>query len=147
MINDLLNWIDNNIMWGPAMIIFLLGTHIYLTFKTGFVQKSVFKGIKESLKTDDSHKGDLSIFGSLMTALSSTIGTGNIIGVGTAITVGGPGAVFWTWIGGIFGIATKYAESYIAVKYRRKESDGTYMGGAMTAFEHLNKPTMGKIFA
>ena len=147
MINDLLNWIDNNIMWGPAMIIFLLGTHIYLTFKTGFVQKSVFKGIKESLKTDDSHKGDLSIFGSLMTALSSTIGTGNIIGVGTAITVGGPGAVFWTWIGGIFGIATKYAESYIAVKYRRKESDGTYTGGAMTAFEHLNKPTMGKIFA
>ncbi len=147
MINDLLNWIDNNIMWGPAMIIFLLGAHIYLTFKTGFVQKSVFKGIRESLKADDSHKGDLSIFGSLMTALSSTIGTGNIIGVGTAITVGGPGAVLWTWIGGIFGIATKYAESYIAVKYRRKEADGTYMGGAMTAFEHLNKPVLGKIFA
>ena len=147
MINNVLSWIDNNIMWGPVMIIFLLGTHIYLTFKTGFVQKTVFKGIAASLRKDDSSKGDLSIFGSLMTALSSTIGTGNIIGVGTAITVGGPGAVFWTWIGGIFGIATKYAESYIAVKYRRKESDGTYMGGAMTAFEHLNKPLMGKIFA
>ena len=147
MINEALTWFDNNIMWGPIMIIFLLGTHIYLTYKTGFVQKSVFKGIKESLKTDSSNKGDLSIFGSLMTALSSTIGTGNIIGVGTAITVGGPGAVLWTWIGGIFGIATKYVESFIAVKYRRKEKDGTYMGGAMTAFEHLNKPLMGKIFA
>ena len=145
--NELLTWIDNNIMWGPAMIIFLLGTHIYLTFKTGFVQKSVFKGIKESLRGDGSQKGDLSIFGSLMTALSSTIGTGNIIGVGTAVAVGGPGAVLWTWIGGVFGIATKYAESFIAVKYRRKEEDGTYLGGAMTAFEHLNKPLMGKIFA
>ena len=147
MINDLLNWIDNNIMWGPAMIIFLLGTHIYLTFKTGFVQKSVFKGIKESLKTDDSHKGDLSIFGSLMTALSSTIGTGNIIGVGTAITVGGPGAVFWTWLAGFLGIATKYAETFIAVKYRRKKEDGSYLGGAMCALEHLNKPLLAKLFA
>ena len=145
--NDLLVWIDNNIMWGPAMIIFLLGTHIYLTFKTGFVQKKVLKGVKESLKNEDHKNGDLSVFGSLMTALSSTIGTGNIIGVGTAIAIGGPGSVFWTWIGGIFGIATKYAESFIAVKYRRKEADGSYLGGAMTAFEHLNMPAWGKIFA
>lgn len=145
--NEILNWIDNNIMWGPAMIIFLLGTHIYLTFKTGFVQKAVFKGIKESLRKDNSSKGDLSIFGSLMTALSSTIGTGNIIGVGTAIAIGGPGSVFWTWIGGLFGIATKYAESFIAVKYRKKDENGSYIGGAMTAFEHLNMPVWGKIFA
>ena len=143
----LLNWIDNNIMWGPLMILFLLGTHIYLTFKTGFIQKEVFKGVGESLKKDASEKGDLSIFGSLMTALSSTIGTGNIIGVGTAITIGGAGAVFWTWIGGIFGIATKYCESYIAVKYRRRRKDGSYMGGAMTAFEHLKMPLMAKVFA
>ena len=74
-----------------------------------------------------------------MTALSSTIGTGNIIGVGTAIYFGGPGAVLWTWIGGIFGIATKYAESYIAVKHRVKHSNGEYSGGAMTVFEHLGK--------
>ena len=147
MINEVLLWIDNNIMWGPAMIIFLLGTHIYFTFKTRFVQKKVFEGIKESLKSDDSENGDLSVFGSLMTALSSTIGTGNIIGVGTAVVVGGPGAVLWTWIGGLFGIATKYAESFIAVKYRKKNEDGSYMGGAMTAFEHLNMPVMGKIFA
>ena len=145
--NEILLWIDDNIMWGPAMIIFLLGTHIYLTFKTKFVQKKVFQGIVYSLKGDGSQKGDLSIFGSLMTALSSTIGTGNIIGVGTAIAIGGPGAVFWTWIGGIFGIATKFAESFIAVKYRRKLDDGTYMGGAMTAFEHLKMPGMGKVFA
>ena len=145
--NDLLVWIDNNIMWGPVMIVFLLGTHIYLTFKTGFIQKRVFKGIRESLRNEDSKKGDLSVFGSLMTALSSTIGTGNIIGVGTAIAIGGPGSVFWTWIGGIFGIATKYAESFIAVKYRRKEADGSYLGGAMTAFEHLGMPVWGKIFA
>jgi AGCS family alanine or glycine:cation symporter len=145
--NDLLVWIDNNIMWGPVMIVFLLGTHIYLTFETGFIQKRVFKGIRESLRNEDSKKGDLSVFGSLMTALSSTIGTGNIIGVGTAIAIGGPGSVFWTWIGGIFGIATKYAESFIAVKYRRKEADGSYLGGAMTAFEHLGMPVWGKIFA
>ena len=145
--NEILNWIDSNIMWGPAMILFLLGTHIYLTYKTGFVQKEVFKGIGISLRKDPSDKGDLSVFGSLMTALSSTIGTGNIIGVGTAITIGGAGAVFWTWIGGIFGIATKYAESFIAVKYRQKKKDGSYMGGAMTAFEHLHMPLMAKIFA
>ena len=145
--NDILTWIDNNIMWGPAMIVFLLGTHIYLTYKTGFVQKYVFRGIRESLGFDTDKKGDLSVFGSLMTALSSTIGTGNIIGVGTAVVAGGPGAVFWTWIGGLFGIATKYAESFIALKYRRKEKDGSYMGGAMTAFEHLGLPFMGKLFA
>jgi AGCS family alanine or glycine:cation symporter len=145
--NDILLWIDNNIMWGPLMIVFLLGTHIYLTYKTGFIQKRVFKGITESLRSDASKKGDLSVFASLMTALSSTIGTGNIIGVGTAVAAGGPGAVLWTWIGGIFGIATKYSESFIAVKYRKKQEDGSYMGGAMTAFEHLKRPVMGKVFA
>ena len=145
--SELLDFIDSKIMWGPAMIIFLLGTHIYLTFKTGIVQKKVFKGIKLSLQNEKSDKGNLSVFGSLMTALSSTIGTGNIIGVGTAIVTGGPGAVLWTWIGGIFGIATKYAESYIAVKYRRKQENGEYIGGAMTAFEHLNKPLLAKLFA
>ena len=100
--NDVLIWIDNNIMWGPVMILFLLGTHVFLTIQTGFIQKKVFQGVKESLRSDGSDKGDLSIFGSLMTALSSTIGTGNIIGVGTAVVTGGPGAVLWTWIGGIF---------------------------------------------
>lgn len=145
--NKILNIIDSKIMWGPVMIVFLLGSHIYLTYKTGFVQKHLGKGIKLSLTKENSDKGDLSVFGSLMTALSSTIGTGNIVGVGTAIVMGGPGAVFWTWIGGIFGIATKYAESYIAVKHRVKHSNGQYSGGAMTAFEKMNKPFMAKLFA
>ena len=137
----------NDIMWGIPMILFLFGTHLYLTYKTRFVQRKVFKGIKLSLNGDNKGKGDLSIFGSLMTALSSTVGTGNIIGVGTAITLGGPGAVLWTWLGGIFGIATKYAESFIAVKHRRKNADGSYIGGAMIAFEYLKKPVLAKIFA
>ena len=145
--NNILNWIDSNIMWGPAMIIFLLGSHIFLTYKTGFVQKYIRRGIRLSVSKNEGDKGDLSVFGSLMTALSSTIGTGNIVGVGTAIVMGGPGAVFWTWIGGIFGIATKYAESYIAVKHRVKHSNGQYSGGAMTAFEKMNKPFMAKLFA
>lgn len=144
---EFLSWFDEKIMWGPAMIVFLLGSHIFLTVVTGFVQRYTFKGIKLSLQKENSEKGDLSIFGSLMTALSSTIGTGNIVGVGTAIILGGPGAVLWTWIGGVFGIATKYAESYTAVKYRRKLSSGRYLGGAMVTFEKLNKPVLAKIFA
>ena len=142
-----LSWIDDNIAWGIGMIVFLLGTHIYMTYKTGFIQRYVFKGIKLSVTKDDSSKGDLSVFGALMTALSSTIGTGNIIGVGTAIISGGPGAIFWTWIGGLFGIATKYAETWAAVKYRKLHSNGLYSGGAMVAFEKLKKPGLAKIYA
>ena len=137
----------DGIMWGLPMIIFLLGSHIIITIVTRFVQKYTFKGIKLSLQKESGGSGDLSVFGALMTALSSTIGTGNIIGVGTAIYLGGPGAVFWTWIGGIFGIATKYAESYIAVKHRVKHSNGEYSGGAMTVFEDLNKKGLAKLFA
>ena len=136
----------NDIFWGVPMIVFLVGAHLYLTWKTRFVQRKVFKGIKLSIRKEEGGKGDVSIFGALTTALASTVGTGNIIGVGTAITVGGPGAVLWTWIGGIFGIATKYAETYIAVKYRRKKEDGSYVGGAMTALDHLHKPFLSKFF-
>ena len=144
--SDILNFVNNNIMWGPLMIVALFGTHLFFTFKTGFVQKYVFKGVVKSFSKEKG-KGDISVFSSLMTALSSTIGTGNIIGVGTAIVAGGPGAVFWTWIGGFFGIATKYAETLIAVKYRKKLDDGSYMGGAMTAFEHLGKKKLAIAFA
>ena len=146
VITNVINEIDGAI-WGLPMIIFLLGSHIVLTFVTKFVQRYTFKGIKLSLRNDKGGEGDLSVFGALMTALSSTIGTGNIIGVGTAIYFGGPGAVFWTWIGGIFGIATKYAESYIAVKHRVKHSNGEYSGGAMTVFESLGKKGLAKFFA
>ena len=137
----------DSVMWGLPMLVFLLGSHIIITIVTKFVQKYTFKGIKLSLQKENGGSGDMSVFGALMTALSSTIGTGNIIGVGTAIYLGGPGAVFWTWIGGIFGIATKYAESYVAVKHRVKHSNGEYSGGAMTVFEDLNKRGLAKLFA
>lgn len=136
----------NGLLWGIPMIIFLVGAHLYLTYKTKFVQRKVFTGIKESVKNENNGKGDVSVFGALSTALASTVGTGNIIGVGTAITLGGPGAVLWTWIGGIFGIATKYAETYIAVKHRQRREDGTYVGGAMTALDYLKKPFLSKFF-
>ncbi len=137
----------NDILWGPPMIILLTGTHLWITWKTGFVQKFIFKGIKLSVSKDPDAQGDISPFAALTTALASTIGTGNIIGVATAIVSGGPGAVFWTWVVGIFGIATKYAESLIAIKYRKKMDDGSYIGGAMTALEHLNLKPLGIAFA
>ena len=145
-ITSIINIIDNNI-WDPWMLYILLGTHIVLTVYTKGIQRYTFKAIKLSLKKENGGSGDLSVFGALMTALSSTIGTGNIISVGIAIFIGGPGAVFWTWIGGIFGIATKYAETYIAVKHRVKHSNGEYSGGAMIVFEKYNLKSLAKIFA
>ena len=124
-----------DIVWGVPMILLLLGTHIYLTYKTGFIQRKVPLGIKLSITKDNGSAGDVSQFQALTTALASTIGTGNIIGVGTAVYLGGPGAVFWCWITGVFGIATKYAESLIGVKYRVQSKDGRMLGGAMYALE------------
>ena len=114
----------DDFVWGWGMIALLLGTHLFLTVRTGFIQrKTITKGIRLSVAKEEGADGEVSQFGALATALASTIGTGNIIGVGTAIALGGPGAVFWCWITGIFGIATKYAESLIAVKYRVKTED------------------------
>ena len=137
-----------DIVWGVPMILLLLGTHIYLTYKTGFIQRKVPLGIKLSITKDDSSAGDVSQFQALTTALASTIGTGNIIGVGTAVYLGGPGADFWCWITGVFGIATKYAESLISVKYRVQSKDGRMLGGAMYALERgLNMKKMAVAFA
>ncbi len=137
-----------DIVWGVPMILLLLGTHIYLTYKTGFIQRKVPLGIKLFITKDDSSAGDVSQFQALTTALASTIGTGNIIGVGTAVYLGGPGAVFWCWITGVFGIATKYAESLISVKYRVQSKDGRMLGGAMYALERgLNMKKMAVAFA
>lgn len=137
-----------DIVWGLPMIILLLGTHLYLTYKTGFIQRKVPLGIKLSITKDSSAKGDVSQFQALTTALASTIGTGNIIGVGTAIYLGGPGAVFWCWLTGVFGIATKYAESVIGVKYRVQSKDGRMLGGAMYALERgLNMKWLAIAFA
>ena len=138
----------NDFLWGWFKIILLLGTHIFLTIRTKFVQRKTFKAVKLSVTKDPDSDGDISPFQALATALASTIGTGNIIGVGTAIALGGPGAVFWCWLTGVFGIATKYSESLIGVKYRVKTSDGRMLGGAMYALERGFKfKTLGKILA
>lgn len=138
----------NDFLWGWFMIILLLGTHIFLTIRTKFVQRKTFKAIKLSVTKDPDSDGDISPFQALATALASTIGTGNIIGVGTAIALGGPGAVLGCWLTGVFGIATKYSESLIGVKYRVKTSDGRMLGGAMYALERGFKfKTLGKILA
>lgn len=138
----------NDILWGAPMLILLFGTHLFLTIRTGFIQRKTFKGIRLSVTKDEDEDGDISQFGALTTALASTIGTGNIIGVGTAIALGGPGAVFWCWLTGVFGIATKYSESLIAVKYRVKSKDGRMMGGAMYALDRgLHMKWLAVLFA
>lgn len=137
----------DDVIWGWWLIILLFGTHIFMTFKTGFIQwKTITKGIRLSVTKDHKAEGEVSNFGALTTALAATIGTGNIVGVGTAIALGGPGAVFWCWLSGVFGIATKYAESLIAVKYRVKKRDGRMQGGAMYALSGgLKWQPLGKI--
>lgn len=126
----------SNLLWGWPMIILLLGTHIYLTIILRFPQRHIFKAIRLSIKRDHEATGDVSQFASLATALAATIGTGNIIGVATAITLGGPGAVLWCWLTGVFGISTKYAEGLLAVKYRKKKEDGKIIGGPMFVLEY-----------
>ena len=133
-INDLLSDISS-FLWGWPMIILLLGTHLFLTVRLRFPQRHIFKAIKLSVKRDPDATGDVSQFSSLATALAATIGTGNIIGVATAIALGGPGAVLWCWLTGVFGIATKYAEGLLAIKYREKKPDGKIIGGPMYALE------------
>lgn len=125
-------------LWGIPMILLLFGTHLFLTFKTGGIQRYMGKAIKMTLKSS-SAGGDISNFSALMVAMAATVGTGNIIGVGTAIALGGPGAVFWCWLTGVFGIATKYAEALLSVKYRYKTSDGTMIGGPMVVIERALK--------
>jgi AGCS family alanine or glycine:cation symporter len=117
------------------MITLLLGTHLFLTIRLRFPQRKLGTAIKLSVKKDKSAAGDVSQFGALATALAATIGTGNIIGVATAIALGGPGAVLWCWLTGVFGIATKYSEGLLAIKYRVKTKRGKMLGGPMYALE------------
>lgn len=133
-INDFLSAVSS-FLWGWPMIIMLLGTHIYLTFRLHFPQRKIFTAIRLSVSRDKGASGDVSQFGALATALAATIGTGNIIGVATAVALGGPGAVLWCWLTGVFGISTKYAEGLVAVKYRVKTKDGRMLGGPMYALE------------
>lgn len=125
----------SEVIWSWPMIIILLGTHIYLTIRLRFPQRKIFTAIKISLHSDKKSTGDVSQFAALATALAATIGTGNIIGVATAISLGGPGAVFWCWITGVLGIATKYSEGLLAIKYRVTNEKGEMSGGPMYALE------------
>lgn len=125
----------NSIIWGWPMIILLIGTHIYLTIRLRFPQRKIFTAIKLSVTPDKNSIGEVSQFGALTTSLAASIGTGNIIGVATAISLGGPGAVFWCFMSGVLGIATKYGEGLLAIKYRTKNENGEIVGGPMYALE------------
>ena len=133
-LNDILAQISGW-LWGWPMIIMLLGTHLYLTVRLRFPQRMIFTAIRLSVQKDPGASGDVSQFHSLATALAATIGTGNIVGMATAIALGGPGAVLWCWLTGVFGISTKYAEGLLAIKYRVKGADGNMQGGPMYALE------------
>lgn len=138
----------SGLMWGPWLLILLFGTHIFLTFKLRLVQRLiVFKGIPFTFKRTKG-KGEISPFSSLMTSLAATVGTGNLVGVSAAVAAGGPGAVLWMWLTGVFGMATKYAESFLSVKYRVERKDGSFQGGAMVVLEHrLGKKGLAIFFA
>ena len=125
----------SSLLWGWPTIVLLLGTHLFLTFRLRIPQRKLFTGIRLSIKKDDKAQGDVSQFGALSTALAATIGTGNIVGVATAVSLGGPGAVLWCWLTGIFGMSTKYAEALLAVKYRVQANDGHTYGGPMYVLE------------
>ncbi|MGY2575958.1 alanine/glycine:cation symporter family protein [Vibrio sp. C8] len=149
-LQSLLQTIDNFI-WGPPLLILLVGTGIYFTFRLGLLQfrhlptalKMVFSKDKSSNK-----EGDVSSFAALCTALSATIGTGNIVGVATAIKVGGPGALFWMWLAAVFGMATKYAECLLAVKYRKTDANGQMVGGPMYYLQYgVGSKTLAVLFA
>ncbi|MEO8353717.1 MAG: sodium:alanine symporter family protein [Chthoniobacteraceae bacterium] len=135
-------------VWGLPLIILLFGTHLFLTFRLGFIQRFIGQMIRLSVKKDEGGQGDVSHFGALTTALAATIGTGNIFGVAGAVVIGGPGAVLWMWLTGVFGIATKYAEAVLSVKYRVTTDDGRTVGGPMYVLERgMNAKWLGMIFA
>lgn len=126
----------NNFLWGIPLPVLLFGAHIYFTIHLKGVQKHIGRAIRLSFIPDRKAEGDLSGFAALSATLAATIGTGNIIGISTAIALGGPGAIFWCWLTGVLGMATTYAECFLGVLYRRRTSDGTFLGGPMYALEH-----------
>ena len=127
----------NNFVWGPVMLALLVGTGVFLTVRLHFLPwRNLVYAIRMIFRHRDEHEGDISPFQSLMTALSATVGTGNIVGVATAMVLGGPGALVWMWISAAFGLSTKYAESVLAVKYRETNSVGEMSGGPMYAMKY-----------
>jgi len=138
----------SGLVWGAPLVIVLFGTHLFLTVRLRFPQRYLWTAIKLSLIRKQEGAGDVSQFGALTTALAATIGTGNIVGVATAVAAGGPGAVLWMWLTGVFGIATKYAEALLSVKYRITTKDGRMAGGPMYVLERgLGQKWLGVLFA
>ncbi|HFH9946191.1 TPA: alanine/glycine:cation symporter family protein [Streptococcus suis] len=122
----------NDFVWGPPLLLLLVGTGVYFTLRLGVFQVSKLPTAFHLIfSSDQSDQGDVSSFAALCTALAATVGTGNIVGVATAITTGGPGALFWMWVAAFFGMATKYAEGFLAIKYRTKDANGQAAGGPM----------------
>lgn len=138
----------NQFLWSGPLLFLLMGTHLYFTIKLGFPQKNILKAIRMSITPPENKEGgNLSVFATLSTTLAATLGTGNIIGVSTAVALGGPGAVFWCWITGILGMATAYAECFLSVRFRNRLSDGTYQGGPMYVWENgLHNVPIGKLY-
>lgn len=136
----------NAFLWGGPVLLFLLFVHLYFTLHTRFIQRKLPRALKLSLRKE-SGAGDMSRFASLATLLAATLGTGNIVGVSTAIAYGGPGAVFWCWITGVLGMATSYAECYLGIRFRKKQPNGSYLGGPMYVWEDgLHRKGMAKLF-
>ncbi len=134
MLSDIIGSV-NGVVWGAPMLLLLLGTGLYLTIGLGFMPLRklpyAFMQLVHGRRRHSGEEGDVSPFGALMTALSSTVGTGNIAGVAVAIAIGGPGALFWMWMTALLGMATKYAEGVLAVKFREVDADGRHVGGPM----------------
>ena len=136
-------------MWGPWLLVLLLGTGFWLTVRLRGIQfRALYYALRLTFSKERGGEGDISHFGSLMTALAATVGTGNIAGVSTAVALGGPGAIFWMWVTGLFGMATKYSESFLGVKFRRKNKQGEVSGGPMYYLEEgFKKKWLGICFA
>jgi AGCS family alanine or glycine:cation symporter len=153
MVDTVNAWISTgaSLFWGsnnPWFVYLLFGTHLFLTVRTGFIQRHLGLAIKLSVTRDKGAPGDVSQFGALVTALAATIGTGNIYGVAGAVLIGGPGAVLWMWLTGVFGIATKYGEALLSVKYRVVDARGQMLGGPMVVLERaLHAKWAGVLFA
>lgn len=136
-------------MWGPWLLVLLLGTGFWLSIRLRGIQfRSLFYALRLTFSKERQGEGDISHFGSLMTALAATVGIGNIAGVSTAVALGGPGAIFWMWVTGLVGMATKYSEGLLAVKFRRINEQGEVSGGPMYYLEEgLKKKWLGICFA
>ena len=138
----------NDLIWGLPLLALLLGTHVYFTIKLRFPQRNLLYALKLSLGKADNEGQNLSPFSALATTLAATLGTGNIIGVSTAVALGGPGAIFWCWITGILGMATAYSECYLSVLFRSRNDDGAYVGGPMYVLKNgLHNKHLGGLYA